>query len=143
MSARRITGFALAAGGLLGLGACGAPAERSNDERPPAPINVTAALIDGHLQVSPRSFGAGPIRLLVTNQTKDARTITLQTDETGGSEPGLRRKTGPISPAGTATLAVDVREGDYRLSANGGDIDAVALKVGPARPSAQGDLSLP
>ena len=74
MSARRITGCALAVGGLLGLAACGSSAERVNDERPPASINVTAALIDGHIEVSPRSFGAGPIRLLVTNRTGDPRT---------------------------------------------------------------------
>ena len=60
---------AVALAGLLGLPACGEGEDHVNRERPAASINVTAAIIDGRVIVSPRRFGAGPIRLLVTNQT--------------------------------------------------------------------------
>ena len=51
---------------------CGEDEDHANRDRPAASINVTAAIIDGRINVSPRSVGAGPIRLIVTNQT-DAR----------------------------------------------------------------------
>ena len=143
MRSRRATSCALALAGALGIGACGAPAEHPNDNRPPASINITAAIIDGKIQLSPRTVGAGPVRLLVTNQTDAARTLTLETDEVGGSQPGIRRSTSAIVPRGTATLQADLREGDYKVSADGGGIKAVAITVGAPRPSAQGDLLQP
>jgi hypothetical protein len=143
MRARRVTSCALALAGALGASACGAPATHPNEDRPPASINVTAAIVDGHIELSPRTVGAGPIRLLVTNQTDDPRTVTVQTNEVGGSQPGLKSSTSAIVPSGTAMLEVDVREGDYRVSTDGGDIKAVAMKVGAERPSAQGELLQP
>jgi hypothetical protein len=143
MRPRRATSWALALAGALGIAACGAPAEDPNADRPAASINVTAAIIDGRIELSPRTVGAGPIRLLVTNQTDAPRTVTLETDEVGGSQPGIRRSTSAIVPRGVATLQADLREGAYRVSADGGGIAAVAIKVGAPRPSAQGDLLQP
>jgi hypothetical protein len=142
MRPRRATSCALALAGALGLAACGAE-EHPNEARPPASINITAAIIDGKIELSPRTVGAGPIRLLITNQTEDPRTLTLETDEVGGSQPGIKRSTSAIVPRGTATLQADLREGDYKVSADGGGIKAVAMKVSAARPSAQADLLQP
>jgi hypothetical protein len=139
----RSTRFALALAGLLAVSACGEREQHANRERPAAPINVTAAIIDGHINVSPRRFGAGPIRMFVTNQTSTSQTITFATDEVGGDEPGLTRTTAPIKPAATATLRADVRAGDYRVSAADDQIQPVAVKVGAPRPSAQGELLQP
>jgi hypothetical protein len=143
MRARRATGCAAALAGLLGLPACGEEEDHVNRERPPASINVTAAVIDGRINVSPSRFGAGPIRLIVTNQTGSAQKITFETDEVGGSS-GVTQTTAPINPSGTATLEVDdVREGDYAISAAGSDIEPASVKVGAPRPSAQSDLLQP
>jgi hypothetical protein len=139
MPSARATGLALA--GLLALAACGE--DRVNDERPPASINVTAAIIDGRINVSPRRFGAGPIRLLVTNQTSAAQSLTFETDEVSGDEPGLTQTTAPIGPSGTATLEVDVRQGDYRMSVGDARIKPASVEVGAPRPSAQNELLQP
>ena len=88
MRARRAICCAFALAGLLGLPACGEDEDHANRERPAASINVTAAIIDGRINVSPRSFGAGPIRLIVTNQTGSAQALTFETDEVGGDSPG-------------------------------------------------------
>ena len=144
MRARRAIGGALAALGAAGVAACGSDdSERVNRDRPAAPINVTAAIIDGHVNVSPRSFGAGPVRLLVTNQTASPQALTFETDEVGGDQPGLKRRTDPIQPTATAVLEVDVRKGDYRIATSDDGVQPAKVTVGDARPSAQNELLQP
>jgi hypothetical protein len=133
--------FALAA--VAALPACGEEEERVNGERPAPTINVTAAIIDGRVLVSPERFGAGPIRLIVTNQTSTAQALTFETDEVGGDKPGLTQKTPPIDPSATATLEVDVREGDYSLSTSDRAVRRASVKVGAPRASAQNELLQP
>jgi hypothetical protein len=139
----RVLHCALAAAALLALPACGEEDDHANRQRPAASISVTAAIIDDRINVSPDSFGAGPIRLLVTNQTDSEQAVTLETDEVGGSSGGITRSTGPIGPSSTTTLEVDVREGDYAISVASGDVEPATLKVGAPRPSAQNDLLQP
>lgn len=131
---------ALVVVGALAAAGCGDDEDHVNRERPAASINVTAAIADGRIHVSPRRFGAGPIRLIISNQTASAHELTL---ETGGDAAGVTQSTKPIRPSGTATLEVDVPEGDYELSAADGDVEPAAVKVGAPRPSAQDQLLLP
>jgi hypothetical protein len=140
---RRAIGFAVALAALAGLPACGEDEDHVNRDRPAASLNITAAIIDGRINVSPRSIGAGPLRLIVTNQTDSAQELTFETDEVGGSSGGITQSTEPIDPSGTATLEVDVREGDYAISAADDAIRPAAVKVGARRPSAQDQLLLP
>ena len=126
---------------VLLAGCGGSDGDYANEPRPPAPINVTAAVTEEQISVSPRSFGAGPIVLIVSNQTAGPQEVTFETDELGGSEPGLApQSTGAIRPGGTATLKVDVREGSYALNA---DDRSVKVEVGAPRPSAQNELLQP
>ena len=136
-----IAAFALAS--LLALPACGDDEDHVNKDRPAASISVTAAIIDGRINVSPDSFGAGPIRLIVTNQTDAAQVITFETDEVGGDKPGITQKSEPILPSGTTTLEVDVHEGDYAISADDGGVRPASVKVGAPRRSAQDELLQP
>jgi len=122
------------------LAGCGEQEDVANRERPAASINVTAAIADGRIHVSPRRFGAGPIRLIISNQTASAQALTL---ETGGDASGVTGTTQPISPSGTGTLEVDVSEGDYELSSSDGGVKPTALTVGAPRASAQDQLLLP
>ncbi len=128
---------------LLGVGACGGREDHVNGERPPSSINVTAAIIDGRILVSPRRFGAGPIRLIVTNQTDSARAVRFETDAVGGGRPAITQTTAPIAPSATATLELDVRRGRYAIATADGDVAPAKVTVGAPRPSAQGDLLLP
>jgi hypothetical protein len=125
------------------LAGCGETADSRTDPRPPAPIVLTASVSDQRVSVSPRSFGAGPISLIVTNQTKTAQRVTLESMEAAGQGPGLKQETAPISPRDTATLKADVDPGRYSVHVAGDGILAAALRVGPERKSAQNDLLQP
>jgi hypothetical protein len=138
MSARRAIACALALTGALA--ACGQEEDHANRERPAASVSVTAAIIDGRINVSPERFGAGPIRLIVTNQTDSEQAVTLAT---GGSEAGITETSDPITPSGTTTLEVDVPEGEYEITAENGQIRPASVTVGAARPSAQDQLLQP
>lgn len=126
------------------VGGCGGGGDDyANNPRPPAPINITAAITDERVAVSPSEFGAGPIVLIISNQTDTAQTVTLETNEIGGSGAGVKQTTSPINPAGTATLKVDLKPGTYEVSVASSAIKPAALTVGASRPSAQNDLLQP
>jgi hypothetical protein len=125
------------------LAGCGDTADSRTDPRPPAPIVLTASISDQRVSVSPRNFGAGPISLIVTNQTKTAQRVTLESVDAAGQGPGLKQETAPINPRDTATLEADVDPGRYSVHVAGDAIVAAALRVGPERKSAQNDLLQP
>ena len=138
---RRAAAVLVAAG--CALAGCGGGGEDyANKPRPATPINITAAFPDKEISISPKQFGAGPVVIIVSNQTAGEQTVTLQTDELAGSKPGMKQSTDPIGPRGTGTLKADVREGTYSLSTSDGP-KAATLEVGPARKSAQDELLAP
>jgi hypothetical protein len=145
MQMRRTAALApLAVAGALALGGCGgSSADYQNDPRPPGPIIVTGYIDDQRVSVSPGSFGAGPISLIVTNQTGASQRVTLESAGATGSGPGIKQVTAPISPQDTATLKVDVKPGRYSVHVGGDAIRAARLRVGPERASAQNDLLQP
>jgi hypothetical protein len=112
-------------------------------ERPAVPIIITASISTEHVSVSPRRFGAGPITLVVSNQTGASQRVTLESDDAPGSGPGVRQQTAPINPRDTAQLEADVSPGRYRVAVEGGGIDAATVNVGAPRPSAQNRVLLP
>jgi hypothetical protein len=127
------------------LGGCGSgDTPYENRDRPPIPMVVTAYISKDRVSVSPAVFGAGPIRLIVTNQTDRSQQITLETSDRPGSDTaGVRQQTGPINPRDTAALQADVRQGDYSVHVSGGDIRPAKLAVGSQRDTSQQDLLLP
>ena len=125
------------------MAACGEEDDYANEPRPPSPIVVSAAVTDSRVSVSPREFGAGPVNLIVTNQTDRSQEITLETDEIGGSAPGIQQSTGPINPGDTASLKADLDQGTYRVGVDSENIRAAALDVGSERESAQNELLQP
>jgi hypothetical protein len=139
MRGARVSGLLL---GLAAIGAagCGGIDGYANRPRPPAEIDVTAAIADGAVRVSPRRFGAGPIVLLVSNQTDRAQRLTFETDD---ERPGIVRSTAAIPPAGTTTLEVEVRRGRYAVHTADRSVRPAAVRVGTRRPSAQDRLLMP
>lgn len=131
---------ALVLAAALGMAGCGDREDHANKDRPASSINVTAAIAGDRIHVSPRRFGAGPIRLIVSNQTASAQALTF---ETGGGDAGVTQTTQPITPSGTATLEVDVTEGDYEIRSSDGGVEPTAVTVGAPRESAQNQLLLP
>jgi hypothetical protein len=120
----------------VALGACGSSDDRNKD-RPPVPINVSVQLGAQKVTVSPARFGAGPITMLVANQSGASQTVTID-------GPRVRQSVGPINPEDTATLKVTVQPGEYTLAtAEAAGLRPARLAVGPERPSAQNTLNLP
>jgi hypothetical protein len=120
------------------LAGCGESHHR-NDLRPAEPITVTA-LIDGHrVKVSPAKFGAGPIMLLVSNQSGRPQRIVFETDASG---PGIRAATA-VPLDGTAQLQVSPKRGRYLVGVRDRAVHSASVRVGAPRKSAQQDLLRP
>lgn len=145
LRAHRVTATtALSTAAVLSLAGCAGQARHPNEPRPAAAIVVTASISRDKVSASPRHFGAGPITLIVTNQTDRSQQITLEsTGHTASSRPGVRQQTGPINPRDTASLDADVSEGDYTVHVAGRAIAPASLRVRGRRPSAQNELQLP
>jgi hypothetical protein len=130
---------------VVALAGCGDDdtGEYDNKPRPPAPINVTAAIGDDRIRVSPETFGSGPVVIIISNQSGAPQTVTLETDEIGGGSGGIRRSTSEIASRSTGQLKVDPPEGTYRLSVGSAGITPAELEVGARRRSAQDELLQP
>jgi hypothetical protein len=129
--------LALAAATVAG---CGGSSDYKNEPRPAAPIIVTASISKAAVSVSPRKFGAGPITLIVTNQTGASQQLTV---EINSGQAGFKGRTGPINPRDTGQLKADLPEGTYSVHVDGDSIKGASLRVGKKRPSAQNDLLQP
>jgi hypothetical protein len=125
------------------LAGCGDDDTHGNKPRPPAPINVTAAIDADSIRVSPETFGSGPVVIIISNQSGAPQTVTLETDEIGGGSGGIRRSTSEIASRSTGQLQADPPEGTYRLSTGSADITPAELEVGERRESAQNELLQP
>ena len=104
------------------VGGCGSQ-DFKNKPRPPVPIELTGVIQEKKVTVSPNKVGAGPILITVSNQTKDAHTLTLEGES-------VRERVGPINPLDTATIQKTLRPGTYEVRA--GSSVAVAHEIKPA-----------
>jgi hypothetical protein len=131
------------------LTSCGDDSDYENKLRPPSPINVTAAISDQSISLSPSSLGAGPVVILVSNQSDASQVATLEVNELQSSQgrkktAGLRQSTGPINPQDTAQIKVVVQpDTTYTLKTDDDGIEPGQLRVGDERPSAQNDVLTP
>jgi hypothetical protein len=130
-------------GGALGLlatltllfAACGED-DVPNDPRPAAPIELTAAIDQRSVSISPQSFGAGLVVLTISNQTDEPTRLTLEGPTSATS--------GEIPPGGTGSIKAALEEGEYEAAAGSeAGIRAAKLEVGAERPSSQNELLQP
>jgi len=134
---RRAALLAMLAVLLLAVSGCGGGDEARSQERPPVPINVSVLIGQDKITASPAEFGAGPVTLLIANQSGAAQTLTVD-------GPRLTRTAGPIPPGDTATVKVTLGTGEFTVSPEeSANLDPATLTVGPPRDSAQNDLLLP
>jgi hypothetical protein len=136
---RRIAVIAL----VLGVAGCGSQPQRENLDRPPPMVVMTAAIQDNVIRVSPRTVGAGPIELVVSNQSGAPQRVTFETDELGGRLGGNNARSSRIAAGGTGRLQIDTREGVYSISVRDDAIRAARVRIGPRRESGQDRLLLP
>jgi hypothetical protein len=138
------TRTALLLAGVLGalvIGGCGDDDDFENEPRPPVPVQLSGVITESEVSVEPRSIGAGPIVLLVDNQTDQAHTVTL--DGPSGTE-----EVGPINPRDAGRIQHDLTQGTYEIRAGSDEaqereIEPAKLNVGPKRPSSSNDVLLP
>ena len=133
---------ALLTAGTLGLLAAGCGEEEfENKPRPPVPIELTGVIQEDKVTISPRRVGAGPIMITVSNQTKDAHTVTLEGDT-------VQERVGPINPLDTATIQKTLPQGSYEVRAGSSvavprEIQPAQLTIGPKREDSNDRLLLP
>ena len=122
---------------------CGGGEPRANELRPAPLVNLTAAVQDDVVRVSPSSVGAGQLVLIISNQSDRPQRVTFATDELGSSRGG-RTATSPLIPAkSTGRLKLDAREGRYSVSVADDAVRAARVFVGPPRKSGQDRVLLP
>ncbi len=126
----------------LALASCGSESDYANDPRPPTPISVSAAISPDKITVSPAKFGAGPVTFLIANLTDDTQQVTVETRDLSDTA-GIKQSSSVINPQGTATLKVDIKEGDYVVSVEENSIRDARLTVGAERESSQDQLLQP
>jgi hypothetical protein len=141
---RRLLAAALGLAGTAGVAACGGSEPRKNVNRPPTPVTLTGAIHPRRVQISPARVGAGPITLVISNQTRRTQTVTMETSNPAGSNTvGHTVSTPPIRPQATGRLNIDVRRGDYMVHVKDRTIAVAHVTVGRRRPSSQNELLLP
>jgi hypothetical protein len=123
------------------ISGCGSDDKFENEPRPPAPIQLSGVITDGEVSVQPAKVGAGPIVLIVSNQTGQSHTVTL--DGPSGTE-----EVGPINPSDTGRIQHNLEQGSYEVRAGSDkavdeEIQAAKLVVGPKRPSSSNSVLLP
>jgi hypothetical protein len=121
---------------------CGGGEDFANDPRPAVPIQLSGVITDKSVSVQPGQIGAGPIVLLISNQTQDAQSVTLDGE---GVTP---EEVGPINPEGTATIQKDLPQGEFDVEVVSQDDLAKDIRPGKItvagdRPSASETLLLP
>ena len=134
--------LALVAAGVCAMvvSACGED-DFENKPRPPVPIELTGVIQEDKVTISPRRLGAGPVLITVSNQTKDAHTITLEGET-------VRERVGPINPLDTATIQKTLDPGSYEVRAGSSvavpnEIQPAVLEIGRKRKDSNDRLLLP
>ena len=123
----RATVAFLAVGMIAVAAGCGGD-DFENEPRAPVPVELTGVIQEDKVTVSPdgtdRKLGGGPISITISNQTKDAHTVTLEGES-------VKERVGPINPQDTATIQKTLRRGTYEVRA--GSSAAVPEEIQPAK----------
>jgi hypothetical protein len=116
------------------LAGCGT-GSYANNPKPPEVLTVSVLIGEKDIVASPKDFGAGPTRFVITNQTGVRQHFTVSTDR--------EDQTVAIDPDQTADFKIDTDPGDVTLDADHTAANPVDLTIGPERPSAQQNSDQP
>src|SRR5262249_10023710 len=133
------SGVTLAA--LLVVG-CGGGKDFADKPRPAAPITLTGVISSKGVTVSPNKVGAGPVVILVSNQTRVPHTLELA----GAAIQALR--TTPVAPSDTGRIQTTLSKGIYTVKAGSEkavvrELAPAHLVIGPDRPDSNNQVGLP
>jgi hypothetical protein len=131
MTMRQITMIGIAgATAILITGCGGGTGTYANKPRSPEPITITGSVSNSRVLISPTTFGAGPINLIVTNLA--SRSISLAVQSANGHAVANLQEINPQAPG---DVKLDIAPGDYVVIANQAGIKPAELHVGSERPS--------
>jgi hypothetical protein len=138
---RKRCGIALVATTIASLATGCGEEDFANDPRPAVPRELGGVIQEDAVTVSPSREGAGPITLIVSNQTDDAHTVILEGES-------VREQVGPINPLDTATIQKTLEPGEYEVRAGSPTaqrkpIEPAVLTIGKPRKSSSDELLLP
>jgi hypothetical protein len=138
MGGRVLATFATAAILVAGCG----DDDFENTPRPPVRLELSAVVQAERVTVSPsRNLGAGPFEIILSNQTDDTHTITLEGES-------VRERAGSVDPGGTLTIRRTLAPGSYELRAGSEqavrkEIEPAVIDIGSERRDSNSDLLLP
>jgi len=138
MGGRVLATFATAAILVAGCG----DDDFENTARPPVRLELSAVVQTDRVTVSPsRNLGAGPFEIILSNQTDDPHTITLEGES-------VRDRAGSVDPGGTLTIRRTLAPGTYELRAGSEqavrkEIEPAVIDIGAERRDSNSDLLLP
>jgi hypothetical protein len=121
---------------------CGTGKNYANNPRPAEPIVVAAAITPNGISVSPPTFGAGLVQLVVTNLTTSSQQLEIYTGA-GTARHSVLQQIGPINPQDTAQVKLQLGTGAYSVRVNGRKVKDAVVKVGAPRPTSQNQLLQP
>jgi len=135
----------LLVGGLVApaLVGCGGGSDFKDKPRPAVPVQLSGVITEKSVSVEPSRLGAGPVNLVISNQSREAHTVTLE-----GGPNNTTEQVGPINPLDTGRIQEKLEPGTYVVKAGSAraaprPIKPETLRIGHARPSSSGDLLLP
>jgi hypothetical protein len=138
---KRLSPTSLLIAAILLTTAAGCGEDFENSPREAVPIELTGVIKPERVTISPRRIGAGPISITISNQTEEARTVTLEGN-------GVSERVGPVNPQDTATIQKTVVQGSYevRAASEDGGTDVIRpanIAVGRPRAASNDRILLP
>lgn len=119
----------------LAIGGCAGNESYRNDPKPPAVLTVSVIVAEDDISMSPRGWGAGPIRFIVANQTGTRQIVSFDSDR-------IERDV-PVGAGQSANFKLTTQPGMFTISASNVAASPLEFEVGPERETAQNDLTQP
>jgi hypothetical protein len=139
MTMRQITMIGIVGATAILVSGCGSSTGTfANKPRAPEPITITGQISNSRVLISPTTFGAGPIDLIVTNAANRSVSLAVQ-NASGKSVANLQS----INPQTPGDVKFDIPPGDYAVVASETGIKPAELHVGNERPSAPNSVLQP
>ncbi len=131
----RVCAIWLAVVAAIAVAGCSTQEEYKNEPKPPRVLTVSVIATETRLGVSPKEFGAGPTRFVVSNKTDVKQRVTFEGERVS------RQVT--LGPGETDLFKVDTYPGPLEIDGDHTTAEPVEVFVGPERPSAQNDIDQP
>jgi hypothetical protein len=124
------------------LAGCGGGKDFADNPRPAAPVQLNGVINKDGVQISPAHIGAGPVQILVSNQTGAPHTLELNGSKIASVT------TDPIGAGNTGQIQATLEQGVYTVKAGSAhavvkELKPARLVIGPERADSNNQVGLP